>query len=77
MNGPGVVNVIQVVFWVELPVQRRLCPNFVKLWTSVNGVQRRDIEITWYPWLSSGLIGDQPGTYGHPDFGASQLGIRA
>ena len=30
--GPGVVTVNclgQVVFWVELPVQRRLCPIFV------------------------------------------------
>ena len=26
-------------FWVELPVQRRLCPIFVKLWVPVKGTQ--------------------------------------
>ena len=26
--------IAQVVFWVELPVQRRLCPIFVKSWVS-------------------------------------------
>ena len=39
--GPGVVVVNclrQVVFWVELPVQRRLCPIFV------NGVELPDIH---------------------------------
>ena len=33
INGPGVVNcniTVQVVFWVELSVQRRFCSNFVK-----------------------------------------------
>ena len=37
--------IIQVEFWVELPVQRRLCPIFVKLWISVNGIQRCGIEL--------------------------------
>ena len=31
--------VIQVVCWVELPVQRRLFPIFVKIWISINGTQ--------------------------------------
>ena len=38
--GPGwamLLSVIQVVFWVELLVQRRLSPIFVKLWVSIKG----------------------------------------
>ena len=37
--------VLQVVFWVELPVQRRLCPIFVKLWVRVKGTQQCDIGL--------------------------------
>ena len=32
-------TVIQVVCWVELPEQRRLCPIFVKIWIPINGTQ--------------------------------------
>ena len=36
-------TVIQVGCWVELPEQRRLCPNFffffVKIWIPINGTQ--------------------------------------
>ena len=32
--------VIQVVHWVELPEQRRLCPIFVKIWILINGTQQ-------------------------------------
>ena len=32
--------VIQVVCWVELPEQRRLCPIFVKIWIPINGTQQ-------------------------------------
>ena len=32
-------TVIHVVYWVELPEQRRLCPIFVKIWISINGTQ--------------------------------------
>ena len=35
--------VIQVVSWVELPEQRRLCPIFVKIWIPINGTQQCDI----------------------------------
>ena len=28
---------VQVVFWVELPVQRRLCSIFVKSWVPERG----------------------------------------
>ena len=31
--------VIKVVYWVELPEQRRLCPIFVKIWIPINGTQ--------------------------------------
>ena len=30
-------TIIQVVYWVELPEQRRLCPIFVKIWIPING----------------------------------------
>ena len=33
-------TVIQVVCWVELPEQRRLCLIFVKIWISINGTQQ-------------------------------------
>ena len=40
--GTGCHEIAQVVFWVELPVQRRLCPIFVKSWVlgkrGINGV---------------------------------------
>ena len=58
INGPGAVIVlywapdgscdyiiVHVGFWIELPVQRRLCLIFVKLWIPVNGTQRCGIEL--------------------------------
>ena len=38
-------TVIQVVYWVELPKQRRLCPIFVKIWISINATQQCGIEL--------------------------------
>ena len=32
-------TVIQVVYWVELPEQRRLYSIFVKIWIPINGTQ--------------------------------------
>ena len=32
--------VIQVVCWVELTEQMRLCPIFVKIWIPINGTQQ-------------------------------------
>ena len=32
-------TVIQVVCWVELLEQMRLCPIFVKIWIPINGTQ--------------------------------------
>ena len=33
-------TVIQVVYWVKLLEQRRLCLIFVKIWISINGTQQ-------------------------------------
>ena len=38
-------TVIQVVYWVELPEQKRLCPIFVKIWISINGTQQCGIGL--------------------------------
>ena len=35
--GTGCYEIAQVVFWVELPVQMRLCPMFVKSWVLGKG----------------------------------------
>ena len=32
-------TVIQVVYWVELPEQRKLYSIFVKIWIPINGTQ--------------------------------------
>ena len=36
-------TIIHVVYWVELPEQRRLTPIFVKIWILINGTQQCDI----------------------------------
>ena len=36
-------TVIQIVCWVELPEQRRLCSIFVKIWILMNGTQQYGI----------------------------------
>ena len=38
-------TVIQVVYRVELPEQTRLCPIFVKIWISINGIQQCGIGL--------------------------------
>ena len=38
-------TVIQVVYWVELPKQRRLCSIFVKIWIPINGIQQYGIGL--------------------------------
>ena len=38
--------VIHVVYWVELPEQRRLCSIFVKLWIPINGTEQCDIGLS-------------------------------
>ena len=37
--------IVQVGFWIELLVQRRLCLILIKLWIPVNGIQRYGIEL--------------------------------
>ena len=37
--------IVQVGFWIEIPIQRRLCLIFFKLWILVNGTQRCGIEL--------------------------------
>ena len=37
-------TVIQVVCWVDLLEQRRLCPIFVKIWIPINRTQHCGIE---------------------------------
>ena len=37
--------VIQVVYWVELLEQRRLYPNFMKIWIPINGTQQCGIGL--------------------------------
>ena len=39
-------TVIQVVCWVELLEQRRLCPIFVKIWILINGTQQCGIGLS-------------------------------
>ena len=38
-------TVIQIVCWVELLEQRRLCPNFVKIWIPINGTRQCGIGL--------------------------------
>ena len=38
-------TVIQIVYWVELPEQRRLCPIFMKIWIPINGTQQCGIGL--------------------------------
>ena len=67
INGPGEVIVlywpldgscdcivVQVGFWIEVPIQKRLCPIFVKLWISINEIQRCGIELHDIHKLSTG-----------------------
>ena len=46
--------IVQVGFWIELPVQRILFPDFVKLLILVNGTQRCGIELHDIHRLSAG-----------------------
>ena len=48
-------TVIQVVYWVELLEQRRLCPIFVKIWISINETQQCGIGLPEIHKNSSGL----------------------
>ena len=43
--GPCCHVIVQVVFWVELPIQRRLCPIFVKSWVPEKGTRWCGVEL--------------------------------
>ena len=45
LDGSCDCIIVQVWFWIELPIQRRLCPIFMKLWIPVNVTQRCGIEL--------------------------------
>ena len=52
-DGSCYCIIVQVGFWVELPVQRRLCLIFVKLWIPMNGTHE---EVSGYT-ISTGSTG--------------------
>ena len=52
-------TVIQVVCWVELPEQKRLCSIFVKIWIPINGTQQCGIGVTQNPQEFRELTGCQ------------------
>ena len=53
-DGPCDCIIVQVGFWIKLPVQKRLCPIFVKLWIPINGTKRCGIELHDIYRLSAG-----------------------
>ena len=67
-DGAMLLCFVQVVFWVEFPIQRRLCPIFVKLWV-IKGTQQCDIGL---PDIHKFFAGWQL-VNGPPGFGASQV----
>ena len=46
--------IVQVGFWIELPIQMRLFPIFVKLWILVNRIKWCGIELHYIHRLSVG-----------------------
>ena len=57
--GIGCHLIAQVVFWVELPVQRRLCPIFVKSWVSGKRDSMVRCRVTRHPRIFHKLTGCQ------------------
>ena len=57
--GTGCHEITQVVFWVELPIQRRLCPIFVKSWVLVKGDSMEWCRVTRHPQILCGLTSFQ------------------
>ena len=55
----GCHEIIQVVFWVELPVQRRFYPIFVKSWVLGRGESVEWCRGTQHPQILRGLTGCQ------------------
>ena len=57
--GTGCHEISKVVFWVELPVQRRLYPIFVKSWILGKGDSMEWCRVTRHPQIFRGLTGCQ------------------
>ena len=57
--GPCCYVITQVVFWVELPVQRRLCRIFVKSWVLKKWDSMVWCWVTRHPRIFRGLTGCQ------------------
>ena len=57
--GTGCHEIAQVVFWVELPVQRRLCLIFVKSWVLRKGDSMEWCRVTRHSQILRGLTGYQ------------------
>ena len=57
--GTGCHEIAQVVFWVELPVQRRLCPIFIKSWVLGKGNSMEWCRVTRHPQILRVLMGCQ------------------
>ena len=64
--GTVCLEIAQVVFWVEIPVQRRLCPIFVKSWVLRKGDSMEWCRVTRHPQILCKLTGCQrtPGIWG-------------
>ena len=64
--GTGCHEIAHVVFWVELPVQRRLCPIFIKSWVLGKGDSIEWCWVTRHPQIFRWLAGCQrtPGIWG-------------
>ena len=64
--GTGFHVIAQVVFWVELPVQRRLYLIFVKSWVPGKGDSMVWCRVSRHPRIFLGLTGCQwtPGIWG-------------
>ena len=62
----GCHEIAQVVFWVELPVQRRLCSILIKSWVLGKGDSIEWCRVTQHPQIFRGLTGCQrtPGIWG-------------
>ena len=57
--GTGCHEITYVVFWIELPLQRRLCPIFVKSWVLVKGDSMEWYRVTRHPQILRELTGYQ------------------
>ena len=64
--GTGCHEITQVVFLVELSVQRRFCPIFVNSWVLGKGDSMEWCRVTRHPQILRGLTGCQrtPGIWG-------------